>query len=80
MAQEATQVSLVQSGVGVALVPSVRALAARGVVFRPVEGLPASATIAMASRVEGRNAAAARFRELALAALSAPRPRARRLA
>ena len=85
VAQEATQVqtviSLVQSGLGMALVPSVSArLAARGVVFRPVDGLPASAgiAIAMASRVEGGNAAATRFRELALAALPAPRPRVRR--
>lgn len=85
VAQEATQVqtviSLVQSGLGVALVPSVSArLAARAVVFRPVDGLPASAAIAlaMASRVDGRNAAATRFRELALAALPAPRPRVRR--
>ena len=74
VSQEATQVqtviSLVQSGMGVALVPSVSArLAARDVVFRPVEGLPASAAIslAMASRVDGYNAAAQRFRELALA-------------
>ena len=73
VSQEATQVqtviSLVQSGMGVALVPSVSArLAARGVVFRPVHGLPASAAIAlaMASRVDGYNAAAQRFRELAL--------------
>lgn len=73
VSQEATQVqtviSLVQSGMGVALVPSVSArLAARDVVFRPVRGLPASAAIslAMASRVDGHNAAAQRFRELAL--------------
>ena len=73
VSQEATQVqtviSLVQSGMGVALVPSVSAqLAARGVVFRPVDGLPASAavSIAMASRMHGENAAAERFRALAL--------------
>lgn len=74
VAQEATQVqtviSLVQSGMGVALVPSVSAqLAARGVVFRPVDGLPQSAAIAlaMASREDAYNPAAQRFRELALA-------------
>lgn len=73
VAQEATQVqtviSLVQSGMGVALVPSVSArLAARDVVFRPVHGLPASAAIAlaMASREDAYNPAARRFRELAL--------------
>jgi len=73
VSQEATQVqtviSLVQSGLGVALVPSVSArLAARDVVFRPLDGLPASAGIAlaMASREDGHNAAAQRFRELAL--------------
>lgn len=73
VSQEATQVqtviSLVQSGLGVALVPSVSArLAARDVVFRPVADMPASAAIslAMASRVDGSNAAAQRFRELAL--------------
>jgi DNA-binding transcriptional LysR family regulator len=73
VSQEATQVqtviSLVQSGMGVALVPSVSArLAARGVVFRPVSGLPASAavSIAMASRSRGCNAATERFRQLAL--------------
>lgn len=74
VSQEATQVqtviSLVQSGLGVALVPSVSAgSAARGVVFRPVADLPASAAIslAMASRTDGYNAAAQRFRQLALA-------------
>ena len=73
VAQEATQVqtviSLVQSGMGVALVPSVSAsLAARGVVFRPVDGLSASAgiSIALASRESGGSAAALRFRELAV--------------
>ena len=73
VSQEAIQVqtviSLVQSGMGVALVPSVSArLAAREVVFRPVDGLPASAAIslAMASRVDGYNAAAQRFQETAL--------------
>ena len=88
VSQEATQVqtviSLVQSGMGVALVPSVSArLAPRDVVFRRVDDLPASAAIALAmtSRVDGHNAAAQRFRELALQAssrtqaLSRPAPR-----
>ena len=73
VSQEATQVqtviSLVQSGMGVALVPSVSArLASRDVVFRPVTDLPASAEIslAMASRTDGHGAAAQRFRALAL--------------
>ncbi|MEJ8847275.1 LysR family transcriptional regulator [Variovorax rhizosphaerae] len=73
VAQEATQVqtviSLVQSGMGVALVPSVSArLAARDVVFRPVQGLPASAgiSLAMATRIDTLNPAAIRFREVAL--------------
>lgn len=73
VSQEATQVqtviSLVQSGMGVALVPSVSArLASRDVVFRPVTDLPASAEIslAMASRADGHGAAAQRFRALAL--------------
>jgi len=73
VAQEATQVqtviSLVQSGMGVALVPSVSArLAARDVVFRPVRGLPASAgiSLAMATRADTHNPAALRFREMAL--------------
>jgi len=83
VSQEATQVqtviSLVQSGMGVALVPSVSArLAARDVVFRPVSDLPASAAIALAmtSRVDGHNAAAQRFRELALALSSLPQGQA----
>lgn len=73
VSQEATQVqtviSLVQSGMGVALVPSVSAnLAARDVVFRPIEGLPASAAIALAlaSQEDAYNPAARRFRELAV--------------
>ncbi|MET0541513.1 MAG: LysR family transcriptional regulator [Variovorax sp.] len=73
VAQEATQVqtviSLVQSGMGVALVPSVSArLAARDVVFRPVQGLATSAgiSLAMATRVDTHNPAALRFREVAL--------------
>lgn len=79
VAQEAMQVqtviSLVQSGMGVALVPSVSArLAARGVVFRPIKGLPASAAIslAMASHVACRNPAALRFLELGRALRTAP--------
>ncbi len=72
VAQEATQVqtviSLVQSGLGVALVPSVSArLAWPGVVFRPIERLPAASkiSIAMASRFDANNPAALRFRDLA---------------
>jgi DNA-binding transcriptional LysR family regulator len=79
VAQEATQVqtviSLVQSGMGVALVPSVSAqLAPHGVVFRPISDIPAAATIAIAmtSRPDGSNPAATRFRELALANVAAP--------
>ncbi|MDM0108782.1 LysR family transcriptional regulator [Variovorax sp. J22R24] len=82
VAQEATQVqtviSLVQSGMGVALVPSVSArLAARDVVFRPVQGLPPSSAIelAMATRLDDLNPSVQRFRELALAR-SLKRPRA----
>jgi DNA-binding transcriptional LysR family regulator len=78
VAQEATQVqtviSLVQSGMGVALVPSVSAqLAPRGVVFRPISDVPpaASIAIAMTSRPDGSNPAATRFRELALAKVAA---------
>jgi len=74
VAQEATQVqtviSLVQSGLGVALVPSVSArLAARDVVFRAVQGLSPSSAIAlaMATRVDELNPSVQRFRELALA-------------
>src|SRR4051812_49051304 len=80
VAQEATQVqtviSLVQSGMGVALVPSVSAqLAPRGVVFRPISDLPAAASIAIAmtSKPDGSNPAATRFRELALAKVAAAR-------
>ena len=85
VSQEATQVqtviSLVQSGMGVALVPSVSArLAARGVVFRPVDGLPpsASVSIAMASRMHGDNAAAGRFRAMAVASVSPLGPATRK--
>ena len=77
VAQEATQVqtvvSLVQSGMGVALVPSVSALhAPRDVVFKRIADLPAAVAIgiAMTSRVEGRSPAADRFWELAIAAAS----------
>lgn len=72
--QEATQVqtviSLVQSGLGVALVPSVtQHLALKGVVFRPIADLPAAASIAiaMASHPDSDSAPARRFRELARA-------------
>lgn len=71
VAQEATQVqtviSLVQSGLGVALVPSVASrMAPKGLVFRPVAGLPASAGIAlaMAWHPESQSMTARRFREL----------------
>ena len=74
VAQEATQVqtviSLVQSGMGIALVPSVSAhLAPHNVVFKPVADLPAAVAIAIAMtwRDGGHNAAVERFRELALA-------------
>ena len=73
VAQEATQVqtviSLVESGLGVALVPSVAArLASRKVVFRPIRGLPASAAIgiALAYPPSSETAAARRFREVAV--------------
>jgi DNA-binding transcriptional LysR family regulator len=73
VAQEATQVqtviSLVESGLGVALVPSVSArLASRSVVFRPIHGLPASADIgiALAWKPAAESAAARRFREVAM--------------
>ena len=74
VAQEATQVqtviSLVESGLGVALVPSVTArLAPKSLVFRPIEGLPASAaiSIALACPAEHDNPTAAHFRGIALA-------------
>lgn len=70
--QEATQVqtviSLVQSGMGVALVPSVaQRLSPDKVVFRPIDDLPASASIAiaMASHPQSESATAMRFREIA---------------
>lgn len=69
--QEATQVqtvvSLVESGLGVALVPSVSSrFASKNVVFRPVRGLPAAAaiSIALAYRAQNESAAAKRFREV----------------
>ena len=69
--QEATQVqtvlSLVASGMGVALVPSVSArLASKRLVFRPIKGLPASAAIAlaMAFHTRNENPVLQRFREI----------------
>jgi DNA-binding transcriptional LysR family regulator len=71
--QEATQVQtvlcLVESGLGVALVPSVSArFASKNLVFRPVRGLPASASIgiAIAFHADKETAAARRLREVAL--------------
>ena len=73
VAQQATQVqtvlSLVASGLGVALVPSVSArLAPKNVVFRPVKGLAVAAAIgiAIAYHADNEPAAARRFRELAV--------------
>jgi len=70
--QEATQVqtvvSLVQSGLGVALVPSVSSrLASKNVVFRPIRGLPAATSIGIALAYQPLNetAAAKRLREVA---------------
>jgi DNA-binding transcriptional LysR family regulator len=72
VAQEATQVqtvvSLVESGLGVALVPSVSSrIASNKVVFRPIRGLPAAAgiAIALAYHAQGESAATKRFREVA---------------
>jgi DNA-binding transcriptional LysR family regulator len=74
VAQEATQVqtviSLVESGMGVALVPSVAArLASRQVVFRPIRGLPDGLAIglALAWAPHTESIAARRLRELVLA-------------
>ena len=72
VAQEATQVqtviSLVDSGLGVALVPSVSArLASKGVVFRPIKGLPAAARIGIALAYRAANDAAAMQRFCAVA-------------
>jgi DNA-binding transcriptional LysR family regulator len=67
VSQEATQVqtviSLVDSGLGVALVPSVSArLASKGVVFRPIKGLPTAARIGIALAYRGTNGSAAVLR------------------
>lgn len=71
--QEARQVhtviSLVESGLGVALVPSVSARYSSGrIVFRHLENMPASAAvgIALAYRPQYETSAARRFRETAL--------------
>jgi DNA-binding transcriptional LysR family regulator len=76
-AQQATQVqtviSLVESGLGVALVPSVSArLASKRVVFRPVRGLSAAAGIgiALAYHAHSESAAARRFRLVATEAVA----------
>lgn len=61
-----TVLSLVDSGM--ALVPSVTAkLASKSLVFRPVDGMPASPaiSIALAFHTANENAALARFREAA---------------
>ena len=74
VAQEATQVqtviSLVESGLGVALVPSVAArLSSRQVVFRPIRGLPDGVAIGIALTWAPDTASMAtrRLREVALA-------------
>lgn len=76
--QQATQVqtvlSLVESGMGVALVPSVTSrLAPRGLAFRPVKGLSKTAGIAIALAYDSlhESATASRFRSIA-ATLAAP--------
>ena len=81
VAQQATQVqtviSLVASGLGVALAPSVSArLAPRNVVFRPIRGLAAAASIgiAMAYRIENESPVLRRFRELAIAGTGSRQP------
>ena len=64
----ADRACLVESGLGVALVPSVSArFASKNLVFRPVRGLPASASIgiAIAFHAENETAAARRLREVA---------------
>lgn len=70
--QEATQVQtvlcLVESGLGVALVPSVSArYASRNLVFRPIRGLPRSTDIglAIAFHADTESAATKKLRELA---------------
>ncbi len=63
-----TVISLVESGLGVALVPSVSArLASKRVVFRPVRGLSAAAGIgiALAYRADNSSPVLQRFREAA---------------
>lgn len=72
IAQEAVQVhtviGLVESGLGIALVPSVNVpYASRGVAYRPVRDLPPAAAIgiALAYRTEGASVVALRFREVA---------------
>lgn len=79
--QEATQVqtvlSLVESGMGVALVPSVSArVASANVVFRPIRGLPAAAgiAIALAYRASSETAATRRLREVAGERLRSSQP------
>ncbi|MCK9509636.1 MAG: LysR family transcriptional regulator [Pigmentiphaga sp.] len=76
IAQEATQVqtvlALVESGLGVALVPSIMQTAPNaGVVFRRIVDMPEAATIglAIATPAEQPSPAASRFRELAQRAL-----------
>jgi DNA-binding transcriptional LysR family regulator len=73
--QVQTVVSLVESGLGVALVPSSSArLASKSVVFRPVEGLGASVSIgiAIAYDMQNETASAKRFRETAAQLQSRP--------
>jgi DNA-binding transcriptional LysR family regulator len=75
--QEATQVQtvlcLVESGLGVALVPSVSArFAPKGLVFRPVRDLPAAASIGIALAFH-RNAAKAATTRLCEVAVSMAR-------
>lgn len=72
IAQEAVQVhtviGLVESGLGIALVPSVNVpYASRGVAFRPLRDLPPAAAIgiALAYRADGTSVVARRFREVA---------------
>jgi DNA-binding transcriptional LysR family regulator len=72
IAQEAVQVhtviGLVDSGLGIALVPSVNVpYAARSVTFRPLQDLPAAAAIgiALAYRPEGTSMVTRRFLEVA---------------
>ena len=80
VAQEAVQVQtvlgLVDSGLGVALVPSVNArYASKGVVFRPISDLPPDATIgiALAYPASEESAVCIRFRQ-SVAEISAQQP------